>query len=275
MAISDISLTSGMKSNLLSLQNTVTLLNRTQQRLSSGKKVNSALDDPTSYFTAQALDSRAGIIDGLKDAMGQAVQTVTAANQGVTAITSLIEQAKAVAQSAQSSTGTALAGLATQYDGILTQITSIAADSGYQGKNLLAATNNTLAVQFEGAHSLTITGFDASATGLSLINAASGGSTWATSATNITNSITALDAAKSTLSSNSSSLASNLSIITVRQNFSTNMVNTLTTGADSLTLADTNEEGANMLMLQTRQSLGVTALSLSSQAAQSVLKLFA
>jgi flagellin len=273
MAISDISLTSGMKSNLLSLQNTVTLLNRTQQRLSSGKKVNSALDDPTSYFAAQALDSRAGIIDGLKDAMGQAVQTVTAANQGVTGITSLIEQAKAVAQSAQSATGTALAGLATQYDGILTQITSLANDSGYQGKNLLIG--DALTVQFEGSHSLTITGFNATATGLSLINAASGGSTWAASAANITASITALDAAKSSLTSSSSSLASNLSIITVRQTFSTNMVNTLTTGADALTLADTNQEGANMLMLQTRQSLGVTALSLSSQAAQSVLKLFA
>ena len=52
------------------------------------------------------------------------------------------------------------------------------------------------------------------------------------------------------------------------------MMNVLTQGSDSLTLADMNEEGANMLMLQTRQSLGTTALSLSAQAAQSVLKLF-
>jgi len=73
---------------------------------------------------------------------------------------------------------------------------------------------------------------------------------------------------------NSSKLSSNLSIITTRQDFSTNMVNTLTEGSDALTLADTNEEGANMLMLQTRQSLATTALSLSAQAAQSVLKLF-
>ena len=77
-----------------------------------------------------------------------------------------------------------------------------------------------------------------------------------------------------TLRQKSSKLSGNLSIITVRQDFSTNMINTLTEGSDKLTLADTNEEGANMLMLQTRQSLSTTALSLSAQAAQSVLRLF-
>jgi flagellin-like hook-associated protein FlgL len=70
MAINDVSLTSGMRSNLLSLQNTVNLLNRTQSRLSSGKKVNSAIDNPTSFFASKALTDRASIIDSLKDAMG-------------------------------------------------------------------------------------------------------------------------------------------------------------------------------------------------------------
>jgi flagellin len=83
-----------------------------------------------------------------------------------------------------------------------------------------------------------------------------------------------LDAALSTLRQGSSKMSSSLSIIKVRQDFSTNMINTLTAGADKLTLADANEEGANMLMLQTRQSLSTTALSLSAQAAKSVLKLF-
>ena len=86
--------------------------------------------------------------------------------------------------------------------------------------------------------------------------------------------INALDAALVTLRQESSKMSGNLSIITVRQDFSTNMINTLTEGSDKLTLADANEEGANMLMLQTRQSLSTTALSLSAQAAQSVLRLF-
>jgi hypothetical protein len=201
-----------------------------------------------------------------------ALQTHLTAAPNVTAAT--VSAAGAVSVTAPSQQQTALQ---TQYDGILSQITALAQDSGYQGTNLLTA--GSLTVQFEGSHSLTISGFDASATGLGLLDSTGTGTNgWSnatTGAANITASITALDAATTTLSSNSSSLASNLSIITVRQDFSTNMENTLTTGADDLTLADTNEEGANMLMLQTRQSLGVTALSLSSQAAQSVLKLFA
>jgi flagellin-like hook-associated protein FlgL len=69
-------------------------------------------------------------------------------------------------------------------------------------------------------------------------------------------------------------MAANLSVVTIRQDFTKGMIDTLTNGSDNLTLADMNEEGANMLMLQTRQQLGTTALSMSAQAAQSVLRLF-
>ncbi len=69
-------------------------------------------------------------------------------------------------------------------------------------------------------------------------------------------------------------LSSSLSTISIRSEFTSEMVNTLNTGGDNLTLADMNEEGANMLMLQTRQNLGTTSLSLASQAAQAVLRLF-
>ena len=435
MALNDISLTSGMRSNLLSLQNTVTLLNRTQNRLATGKKVNTAIDNPVSYFASQNLTSRASKIDSLKDAMGQAIQTITAADKGITAITTMIEQAKGIAQSALSAaegttpdpvsgdatitvtyatasvaaldgaaddstiilgegtanevtfiegvdwdqetdadtagaalalainnegtytavndggvvtislagedfevadiTGTAVVteaagqahseefaftvntveytgtgataaaaaadlqtnlgaveGVATatvseagavavtfdevasaeltalegQYNEMLTQITALAGDSGYKGKNLL--NGDTMTVKFEGS-TMDVVGFDASATaGLGITEA-----TW-TAAGNIDADLDLLDAALDTLSQNASGLSGNLSIITVRQEFSTNMINTLTEGSDKLTLADTNEEGANMLMLQTRQSLATTALSLSSQAAQSVLQLF-
>jgi flagellin-like hook-associated protein FlgL len=258
-----------MRSNLLSLQNTVDLLNRTQNRLSTGKKVNTALDNPVSFFASQALTSRASIIDSLKDAMGQAVQTITAADKGITAISSMIEQAKGIAQSALSASGAELTSLQTQYNEMLDQITALAGDSGYKGKNLLA--EDTLTVQFEG-NTLDVVGFDATSDGLG-IDAAAGGNAW-TGAGNIDDSLTQLDDALATLRQNSSSLSGNLSIITVRQDFSTNMINTLTEGSDKLTLADANEEGANMLMLQTRQSLSTTALSLSAQAAQSVLKLF-
>ena len=271
MAISDISLTTGMKSNLLSLQDTVNLLNRTQNRLSSGKKVNTAIDNPVSFFASQALTSRASTIDSLKDAMGQAIQTIAAADKGIKAISAMIEQAKGVAQSALSAENDAeMTSLADQYDTIMTQLNAVAGDSDYKGKNLLG--DATLIVKFEGI-SLNVTGFDATSTGDLAISGATG--SWTTAATTeIDASVDQLDAALVTLRTESSKMSGNLSIITVRQDFSTNMINTLTEGSDKLTLADTNEEGANMLMLQTRQSLSTTALSLSAQAAQSVLRLF-
>jgi len=376
MSISDISLTSGMRSNLLSLQDTVSLLNRTQNRLATGKKVNTAIDSPVSFFAAQSLNSRASKIESLKDSMGQAIETVTAADKGITAINSMIEQAKAVGQQALSadnakgtarlsydvgtalstsdtlqigsvtltagtdfditntaaddaeaivdainsnttlsgagytasideddntkvvirkdwtdltaasitaSTGfgteavvakedTELTNLQDQYNELLTQITELAEDSGYKGKNLLS--DDDLAVKFEG-NTLTVEGFDASATnGLGISRIADAMEWRLRGTTTMESSLNELDGALDKLSMNSSKLSSNLSIITTRQDFSTKMVNTLKEGSDALTLADTNEEGANMLMLQTRQSLATTALSLSAQAAQSVLKLF-
>src|SRR5664279_4473117 len=100
MSLNDISLTSGMRANLVSLQSTVTLLNRTQQRLSTGKAVNSALDNPINYFAAQGHMSRASNIAGYKDNMAEAVQTIQTANQGITSLTGLIQAARSLGQSA-------------------------------------------------------------------------------------------------------------------------------------------------------------------------------
>ena len=272
MAISDISLTAGMRTNLLNLQNTSTLLNRTQQRLSSGKQVNSALDNPTNYFAAQNATQRANDFSNRKDTMSEAVQTVSAANAGITAITGLIQAAKGIAQSALSTSDTNVQSkLAAQYDTIRTQIDQMSSDSGYRGLNLLSS-NNTLAVTFNenATSSLNVVGFLGNSSGLSL--GAATGNWQATSA--ITADTAKMDSAITSLRTSTQTLAANLNIITTRQSFTDSMISTLQTGADNLTLADMNTEGANMLMLQTRQSLGTTSLSMSSQAAQSVLKLF-
>jgi len=272
MAINDISLTMGMRSNLVSLQGTVDLLNRTQERLTTGKKVNSALDDPTNYFVARDHMNRASDLAARKDGMSEAIQTVKAANAGIEGITSLIEAAKGLTQSARSANTAARSTLAVQYDTILDQIDDLSADSGYKGMNLLAGGDLTVDFNEDASNSLTVTGFDASTStaGLNVADASNG---WVAD-TDVDAAVSDLDAAQNTLRSQSSSLAANMNIITIRQDFTSNMVNTLQTGADKLTLADMNEEGANMLMLQTRQSLGTTALSLASQAAQSVLRLF-
>ena len=271
MAISDISLTAGMRNNLLALQKTAAELSTTQARLSSGKKVNTALDNPTNFFAAQAATNRASDLNDRKDGMSEAVQTIKAADNGISAITALIQSAKGLATSATATNDTlSQATYETQFLAIQSQISTLASDSGYRGTNLLTA--GTLSLEFSqktGDANLTVNGFAATAVALGVTGTAG----WATVA-NATQALSNMDAALTTLRTKSSTLASNLSVITTRQDFTNSMINTLQQGADGLTLADMNNEGANMLMLQTRQSLGTTALSMSSQAAQSVLRLF-
>lgn len=260
-----------MRNNLLALQKTASQLSSTQERLSSGKRVNSALDNPTNFFAAQGHMERASDLNDRKDSMSEAVQMIKNADNGIKAITSLINSAKGLA-SAAAATSDTLSQLTyeSQFNQIQTQITTLASDSGYRGTNLL--TDGTLSLEFSaksGDASLTVAGFKSDFTSLGITTTAG----WNTSG-NATQALANMDSALTTLRSKSSTLASNLSVITTRQDFTSNVVNTLQQGADGLTLADMNNEGANMLMLQTRQSLGTTALSLSSQAAQSVLRLF-
>src|ERR1700679_3997205 len=102
--MSNITLTAGIRQNLLSLQNTSADLTTTQEQLATGTKVNTAFDNPTSYFTSQALTSRANDLSALLDQIGQGQQTLDAANNGLTGLTSLLEQALATAQQAQQAT---------------------------------------------------------------------------------------------------------------------------------------------------------------------------
>ena len=99
--MSNITLSTGIRQNLLSLQNTAAELTTTQEDLATGKKVNTAFDNPTSYFTSQSLTNRANDLSALLDQIGQAQQTLNAANDGLTGLTSLLEQALSTAQQAQ------------------------------------------------------------------------------------------------------------------------------------------------------------------------------
>lgn len=101
MATDKIALTSSMRSNLLSLKNTQKLLDTTQDRLSTGYKVNSAMDNPSSYFTAQSLNSRADDLSTLLDSIGQAISTLEVADKGITTLQDFVEQAKSIANSAR------------------------------------------------------------------------------------------------------------------------------------------------------------------------------
>ena len=283
--MSQITLTAAMRANLVSLQNTNELMGRTQERLATGLKVNSAVDNPTNYFAARAHNQRADLLNGLKDYISEAIQTVKAADNGVKAITSVIENLRSIVNQARNAlndanSGTLLAGLATQYNEAIRQLNNFQQDASYKGVNFLTG-STTLTVNFNenASTSLVMSGFNATAAGLGISGGTATGSGSITTgdldtAAELNGIETTLNSALATLRSRSSELASNLSVLTYRQTFITDMVNTLKDGATKLTVADTNEEGANMLMLQTRQQLGVTSLSLASQAAQSILRLF-
>ena len=102
--MSGIVLSSSVRQNLLSLQSTADLLATTQNRLSTGKKVNTALDNPTNYFTAQSLDGRASDISNLLDGIGNGVQVLQAANTGITSLQKLVDTAKSIANQALQTT---------------------------------------------------------------------------------------------------------------------------------------------------------------------------
>jgi flagellin-like hook-associated protein FlgL len=406
--MSDIVLSKGIRGNLLSLMNTADLRDRTQYRLSTGKKVNTALDNPGNFFSAAMLNSRATDITNLLDGIGTAIKTLEAADNGIRSIVRVVENAQALARQAQGSaattarlsgilpmvsglqgalttttnlstvgfavgetitintgtgrqttltiaagstvgdlvdainnnTGAAVAtgtgvtiggtagadarallspdgrlvvetigtqpiaitstnagtaltnmgfpnandrtkvagelnvtrsNIAAQFSELRRQIDQLSKDSGFNGVNLLAA--DTLQAMFNERQtsSLTITGVRFSVEeDLSIRDQMNNFQT----DKDINTAMADLSAAMAKLRSQSSAFGSNLALVQIRQKFTQEMASTLKTGADNLVLADMNEEGANMLALQTRQQLSTQALSLANQADQSVLSLF-
>ena len=384
--MSEINLSSAVRTSLLSLQNTADLLSSTQERLATGNRVNSALDDPTAFFSASALNNRATDLATLLDAEQQAIRTVEVADDGITAVQDLLSSARAQANAAlQTDDLSARTTAAEAFDDIIRQIELLADDASFNGTNLLEGDNLQVIFNENGSSNLTVEGFDLTNAAASLglenqsgaatpatpasldisavtftegqtatieigsqavnvnftagaagpggaltaaeaeaqINAAiatnptfaasstsvsggtitsdfgdititnndvaagttvggAGGSTafipgsggdFATNA-DINRTLSAIDGAFSTLRSAAASLGADLSTIQIRQDFTSALINTLEAGAGDLTLADLNEEGANLLTLQTRQQLASTSLSFATQADQNVLSLF-
>jgi flagellin len=497
---SGVTLSAGVRANLLSLQDTANMMQTTQNRLATGKKVNSALDNPLNFFTSTSLSSRASDLGGLLDSMSNGIQTIQAANNGLTAVTSLVQQLQATVSQARSdatagtvaatpgvksaagntstqanntlafdigggvkvsintythtnatvstltggtpvgtanlsaaafsindgtgntaitfaagdtttalkvakinsvlsaagktvsaaivggkvqltnSTGATITvtsdaasttdlGFATgavstdgatatnigltvtqlaaainansqlsgkvsaavvtgalvlsnlstttavgltgydgtnvtgaaantdtiaagtnrtissvrqslmnQFNSLMSQIDKATSDSGYNGINLLNGDTLKLSFNENGTSSIDVqtknaagASFAINSANLSITNGTAGqfgdNTQLDTLSTTLTTSLT-------TLRTQASALGSSLSVVQTRQDFTKAMINTLQTGADNLVLADSNQEGANLLALQTRQSLSTTALSLSAQADKNVLQLF-
>jgi flagellin len=392
--MADVVLSGAIRSNLLSMQNTAKMLDETQLRLATGLRVRSAIDSPTSYFTAQGLNNRASDLNNLLDAMGQGVQTLQAADEGIKSILKLVDSMKAVANQALETKiksavitgnqtgapltgGVALSGLgalvagntisitvgevtetvtigaasgnvatvqglidwanntfdgdepltasltaegqlqlegtngrdvtisaaagvtdvslsgllgtrtsATEgvnrdkyerdFNNLREQIADLANDAHYKGVNLLKGDLLSVFFNVDQTSKLDIEGVDMTPEGMLNIGEVltTSGSHGFQLDTGIKAFVDTLNSATNVLRQQASTFGANLGVVQIRQDFTSALINTLETGASNLTVADTNEEGAKMLALQTRQQLGTTALSLANQAEQGVLRLF-
>ena len=269
----DINLSGATRTNLLALQRTTDLIARTQQRLSTGLKVNSAIDDALSFFQSRSLSNRASDLSTLKDSIDQGVSTVETAVNGIDSISSIVEQMKGLAVAAKSDSNTVnRSKAAAQFNDLRLQLNNLANDSSYKGTNLLKASPNNLKVTFseDGSSSLTISGVAVDSAGLSITVAANN---WAND-TDIDAAVNQLDSALSTLRTTASTLGSNASVLSLRLEFTKNLVNSLEDGSAKLVNADLNQESANLLTLQTRQQLGTIGLSIAQQSQQAILRLF-
>ena len=375
--MSSVLLSSAVQASLYSLQQTNDLLVSTQNRLATGRKVNSANDNPTVFFAASALSNRAADLNNVFDGVVAASKVLKSTNESLSALTNLVTSAQSTARNALASTGStarttgsvpgltgtssfavtatktftvsdgsttttitsagALTGqqvldgvnntaglkvkasltadgklqleatstnaitvggtataaelgqfgltagvtaagtlntvrsaFASQFDSIRSQIDQLSNDATFNGTNLLAGGSLRINFNEKSTSSLSVAGVTDTAAGLGIVASAN---TFQTdkdvndALTNLTNSLI-------TLRSQASIFASNSDIVTTRQDFTKQMISALNAASDSLTLADTNQEGANLLALQTRQSLSSTALSMASQADQTVLRLF-
>ena len=265
-----VSLTPNMRNSLNALQTITSQSATAQARLSSGLKVSSAIDNPNSFFTAQGLNNRASDLGNLLDGIGNGTKVLKAADDGIKAITALVQTAKGLASAAKQADAAGRTALAVQYTAIMAQITTAASDASFNGINLIKGTPDALKVTFneDGNSKLDVAGVALDKAGLSLVDAA-----WNTTA-DVDTDIGLLDKALGKLRSTAASFGANSAIVTARQDFTKNLISTLKEGADSLVLADQNEEASNLLALQTRQQLAQTSLSLANQSQQAILRLF-
>jgi flagellin-like hook-associated protein FlgL len=300
--MADIALSASVRSNLMALQTTSGFIGQTQGRLSTGESVSSPVDDAVKFFQAKSLSNRATDLLERKDAVDQGVNALKTALTATEAMEDLVKQMKGVVDSARSADETQRTSYTEQFETLATQLGKLVDDASYQGLNLLNSTASQLSVRFSDksdsklevdgvnfknsaffkdkdgnatdqaadADLLTSIGFvqdfndyDVSvATDLASFNA------------HADDAIQGLDETISNLRAEAAEIAGNVAILQVRSNFTQEYANVLEGGAGQLTLADLNAEGANLLALQTRQQMGIQALSFAGQSEQAVLGLF-
>ncbi len=304
----DIVLSRGIRTNLLSLQDHSRNLEISQERLATGKRVNSALDGPLNYFQADNLRQRGKDLNSLLDAMGIATETLKITGKAIEAIQKLAESAIGTLRAAAATTDNSVREQArASFEELKVQINNMTQDANFNGRNMLnggitgaydsrfdlrVSFNETLTTQLDlKAINLRATGTgaagatdqpstvqvnppDVAGTRGFPTRAAAAYASGAAGDLAMTTDLAYLQSFVSSIRGAASNFGINLTMLQNRQEFTKSSVLSLNVGADGLVLADQNEEGAKLLALQTRQQLSTQALSLANQADQTVLRLF-
>jgi flagellin len=301
-----ISLSAGMRTALYSMGDVQSGIDQANKRLATGKKVNDALDNARSYFAAQTFNKEGRDYNSLLDSMDNGLRLVTKTNSALESMRKLLESAQSLARGARNlgETDVNRDVIGTQVQEVLNQVAKVAYDAGFNGATLLQtdatvpAVTNIITNTSTGAAQtkITLSGIDARfniAAGIANYATATDGILATTNAgaaqtfayggnwdgagtgngildTFINNTTAALTKIQ-TAAANTSVQATSVQI---RQEFTKAYVRNVNGAADYLTLADINEEGANLSALQTKQQLAVQALSLASRADQAILRLF-
>ncbi|MDD5285646.1 MAG: flagellin [Desulfuromonadaceae bacterium] len=235
MAINDISLISSLRSNLAALKNSSNALSKTEERLSTGKAVNTPTDNPTNFSIAQGLLSRSADLSANKDAVANSIKTDNIAQVGYQRVTSLLQSAQGIASAAKSiSDPTEQAGYAATYKTLISQAGQTANEAGIGSSVSSILPSGALSDQ----------------------------------------SASELESAIGSIRSQSAASATTLNGTSIIQDFTNNMISTLQAAAGNLTVSDLNQEAAIALSQQTEQQLGVASLGMSSKSSQSLLRLF-
>jgi flagellin len=275
MAIGDISLSGSARSNLTALQTTTTLLQQTQEHLATGKNVNTASDNATAFFASQGFLNSANDLNNVKNNLSSALESVNSFDNSIADVTSVVTQLQGLTTQALGTTDTnTRAGLASQFNALTTQLDELVNDATFNGSNLLNSSGATLVVYFNETNTtaLTITGVNVTSAGLltSTGNVAAGA--FAT-APNIQASQSYLLTALSTLRTDAANFGGNATLIQTRQDFTSNLIESLQTASSDLVQADTNTEGANLQALQAQDQLGIVSLGISGTLEQAILRI--
>jgi flagellin-like hook-associated protein FlgL len=275
MAIGDITLSASARANLTSLTSTQSLLASTQQALATGKTVNSASDNAAAYFASQGFLNTANGLNTIKNSISTALQAVNSTDNSIADVTSVITQLQGLTTQALGTTDTNVrSGLASQFNALTTQLNLLVNDATFNGTNLLNSTGNTLVVFFNQANTtaLTITGVNVTSAGLLTASGVAAANAWA-GGTDIQTSASFLLTALSTLSTDAANFGGNATLLQTRQDFTSNLITSLSNASSSLVAADTNTEGANLQALQAQNQLGIVALGVSGTLAQAILRI--